>query len=249
MGAGSKKISFTVAGSNQRELLVFRLCMWAVVLCSFAALATKTIISKPSSVPFHYFLVLVIVGAFLATFAPTLGEYASSHLHKVKLGGFEVELSDAAGEATVHLKVPDVPAWDDSVIAQIGDSLPVDNPFPSVRLHGAAVYEYERLSFRLFLLFDQVKDPNKLDLESREYFRKLILRVGQAAHAMENYTKALDVLLWLRRFSDRDPDYDEFRVLGTAFLWAADEQVDKSRQRSYRNEAIALLKSSLGKHP
>lgn len=197
--------------------------MWAVVFCSFGAVATKAVLGKPSSVPLHYFLILVLVAAFLATFAPTLGEYASSRLHKVKLGSFELELREAAGEARLHLKFPYVPAWDRTIFAQVSNSLPSDNPFPSRKLAAPEIYEYDRLSFRLYLLFDQVKDPNELDLESRENFRKLIIHVGKAADAMEQYTKALEVLLWLDRFSDRDLNHEELRVLGTAYLWAADE--------------------------
>jgi tetratricopeptide (TPR) repeat protein len=249
MGQISQKPSIDSGRYHHLELQIFRLSMWAVVVCSFTAIATKAFLAKPSSVPFHYFLILVLVGAFFATFAPTLGEYASSRLQKVKFGGFEVELSDAAGKASLRLQIPDVPAWDNMIVDQVGSRLPSDNPFPSMRLTGSGIYEYERLSLRLYLLFDQVKDPNQLDWEARENFRKLILHVGKAAHAMEHYTKALEVLLWLKRFSDRDPDHEESRMLGTAFLWAADEQTDKTRQRLYRNEAIPLLKSALGKHP
>lgn len=238
------------SGSNYRlELKIFRLTMWAVVLCSFAGLGTKALIAKPSSVPFHYFLVLILIAAFLATFAPALGEYAASRLQKVKFAGFEVDLSDAAVQASVSLHVPDVPAWDSTVVAQVGGDLPSDNPFPSPKLTGRGIYEYERLSLRLYLLFDQVKDPNQLEWESRENLRKLILLVGKAAHTMEHYTKALEVLSWLKRFSDRAPDHEESRVLGTAYLWAADEQPDIARQIVYRNEAIPLLKSAVGKHP
>lgn len=231
------------------ELQIFRICMWAVVFCSFGAVATKALWGKPSSVPLHYFLILVLVAAFLATFAPTLGEYAASGLQKVKFGGFEVELREAAGQASLHLKFDEVPAWEWTIVDEVGSSIPNDNPFPSAQLSGPQRYEYEKLSFRLYLLFDQVKDPNQLDFEARESFRRLILYVGKAAHAMGQYTKALEVLLWLNRFSDRQPNHEELRVLGTAYLWAADEQSDTALQKSYRNEAIPLLKSAVGKNP
>jgi tetratricopeptide (TPR) repeat protein len=190
-----------------------------------------------------------MVGALFATFAPTLGEYAASRLHRVKFGGFEVELSDAAGQASLHLTVKDVRPWDRGMVAQSDDDLPYDTPFPSIKLTGPGLYEYERLSLRLHLLFDQVKDPNELDLESRENLRRLILHVGKAAHAMQHYTKALEVLLWLKRFSDREPEIEESRMLGTAYLWAAYEQTDKSRRMSYQNDAIPYLRTALGKNP
>jgi tetratricopeptide (TPR) repeat protein len=230
------------------EILTFRLCMWAVVFCSFGAIATKAFVAKPSSVPFHYFLILVLVAAFLATFAPTLGEYASSRLHKVKFGGFEVELKDAADAAILHLTIPEAPDLGTSV-TELGDGPPADSPFPSIKLSLPAIYEYEKLSLRLYLLFDQVKDPNQLDLAARENFRKLILYVGKAANAMEHHTKSLDILLWLNRFSDRELNHEELRMLGTAYLWAADEQVEKSRQISHQHEAIPLLKAAIVKHP
>lgn len=220
--------------------------MWAVVVASFAAIGTKAIWGKPSSVPVHYFLVLILVGMLLSTFAPTLGEYAASRLHKLKFGGFEVELSEAVGQASLHLKVEDVRGWDRELVDKAGDDSYSD-PFPSIKLSARGKYEYERLSLRLYLLFEQVKDPNELDAESRENFRKLILIVGKAAHAMENYTKALEVLLWLKRFTDRERDYEESRMLGTAYLWAAGEQTDKSQE--YQNEAIPYLRFAIGKHP
>jgi tetratricopeptide (TPR) repeat protein len=222
--------------------------MWAVVATSFGALATKALIAKPSSVPLHYFLILVLVAAFLATFAPTLGDYASSRLQKVKFGGFEVELKDAVDAAVLHLKIPEAPDLGSS-ITDFGDDPPADNPFPSIKLSRPAIYEYEKLSLRLYLLFDQVKDPNELDLEARLNLRKLILYVGKAANAMEHYTKSLDILLWLNRFSDRQLNHEELRVLGTAYLWAADHEVGNARQTSHQNEAIPLLRAAIGKHP
>ncbi|HEV7744063.1 MAG TPA: hypothetical protein VGO56_03605 [Pyrinomonadaceae bacterium] len=242
----SLKPSDAFAWLRQAEFMIFRICVWAVVIASFAAIGTKAIWGKPSSVPLHYFLVLILVGILLSTFAPTLGEYAASRLHKVKFGGFEFELSEAVGEASLHLKVEDVRGWETDLVDKMGDNS-YSNPFPSIKLSARGKYEYERLSLRLYLLFEKVKDPNELDAESRENFRKLILIVGKAAHAMENYTKALEVLLWLKRFTDRERNHEESRMLGTAYLWAADEQADRSYE--YQNEAIPYLRFSTGKHP
>ncbi|HEV7682839.1 MAG TPA: tetratricopeptide repeat protein [Pyrinomonadaceae bacterium] len=249
MALSSPKLSSKSHGLHFLELTLFRVSMWVIVCASFAAVGTKAFWGKPSSVPVHYFLALAMVGALFATFAPTFGEYAASRLHKVKFGGFEVELSEAAGQASLHLKIADVRPWDRGMVAQSGGDLSYDTPFPSIKLTGPGLYEYERLSLRLYLLFDQVKDPNELDLESRENFRRLILHVGKAAHAMQQYTKALEVLLWLKRFSDRAHDLEESRMLGTAYLWAADEQSDKAQQMSYQTEAIPYLRTALGRNP
>lgn len=236
------------------ELVAFRLCAWTVVVCSFGAVLTKAIWGKPGSVPLHYLLILILAGALLGTFAPTLGEYALSRLNKLKFGGFEIELSDAVGQARVHLIINDLPPDIDRDLnaanMQPGEAelLLSDNPFPATKLSGAGLYQYEKLSHRLYLLFDQVKDPNELDIESKENFRKLISLIGKAAYAMGHYTKSLEVLLWLNRFSDRALNHDELRLLATAYLWAADE-TDKTQKRLFQNEAIPLLQRAIRKHP
>jgi tetratricopeptide (TPR) repeat protein len=98
-------------------------------------------------------------------------------------------------------------------------------------------------------VFDQVKDPNELDRESREDFRGLILYVGATALAMGHYTKALDILLWLKRLSDRNLNYDELHLLGSAYLWSADEQKDQADRRRHLALAVPLLKEAIEKNP
>lgn len=229
------------------ELVLFRICAWAVVAMSFVAMVTKAFIGKPGSVPFHYLLIVALIGSLFATFGPALSGYVGSRVNKLKFGSFEVELSDAAGEAKIHLKIDDIPP-PTSVRLEEVDMLQSVNPFPATKLTGAGLYQYEKLSHRLYLLFDQVKDPNELDTESRENFRKLITLVGKAAHAMQHFSKSLEVLLWLNRFADRELNHDELRLLGTAFLWAA-EETDDTQKHLFQNEAIPLLKRAIGQHP
>jgi tetratricopeptide (TPR) repeat protein len=246
---------FKLASEDERELALFRVCMWAVVVSTFGGLVTNTIRKKPLDFPVHYFLGLAIIAALLATFAPNLGAYAASRLRKLKLGGFEVELSEDVSLARQYLinegfrplgvVAEGVPAFE----VESRDEAASDSPFSLQKLSGPERYQYEKLSHKLYFVFDQMKDPNQLDREARENFRRLILFVGGAALAMEHYTKSLDILLWLKRFSDRALEYDELRVLGGAYLWAAEEQSDNSERRRRQMQAIPLLKAAIEKNP
>src|SRR5437870_1556331 len=66
---------------------------------------------------------------------------------------------------------------------------------------------------------------------------------------MGHYTKSLDLLLWLKRLSDRELSNDELQLLGSGYLWAADEQIDQISRRRHLTLAVPLLKSSTDKNP
>lgn len=124
-----------------------------------------------------------------------------------------------------------------------------NQPFPASKLVGSQRYYYERLSQKLYQIFDSVKDPNDLDGISRDKYRNLIKIVGKAALAMEHNTKACDILSHLRLFRDREFDDNELLLLGNAHLWASDEAADESEREDHWKKAIPLLKSAMDKNP
>jgi tetratricopeptide (TPR) repeat protein len=230
---------------RQREILFFRLTMWAIVACSFAALATKVLFKKPSAVPVHYLFISAALASLLAVLVPNLESYIFSKISEISFGGVKLVIAQAE---TGHewLKYEEISP---EAASRSGHSAPGSQPFPVKKLVGFQLYQYERLSYKLYQSFEQIKDPNELDAKTRDDYRTFISRVGKAAFAMKHLTKYLDVVLHLQLFRDRELDSDELFLLGHAYLSAADEQLEDSKIKDHQEKSVPLLKAAMDKNP
>lgn len=226
-----------------RNLLAFCLAMWAVVALAFGAIFTKAIFGKPST-PLYYLFAAVIVASCLAVFAAS---GIMSRLRKVGFRGFEVELGAEAKLAAEMLQYKEIVPSNMEAF-QKGEHR-ADSPFPTLELTGPQRYHYERLSHRLYQIFDTTKNPMEVDLESREYYRSLIKHVGKAAFVMKHYTKSLDILRHLESFRDKELDAYELTLLGTAYLWAGDEVGEVLGRTKYWEKSLTLLLDAKKKNP
>jgi hypothetical protein len=116
---------------------------------------------------------------------------------------------------------------------------PRDKPFPTPKLTLPQRYHYERLSQKLYRIFDHIKDPNQLDAESRANYRDLVKIVGRAALSMKHFTKALEIVVHLEPLTDRALNADESFLIGNAYLWAADELSKESERMEYFRKAVS----------
>lgn len=232
------------------ELLLFRLTMWAVVLCSFGAIGSKAIGWRASSVPLHYLMGFAVTAALLAVVAPNLERYVLSKVSKVTLGSIEVQLIAEARTAAEWLKYEDLAP--DEVASSSSKALEgyqSNHPFPASKLDGPQRYQYESHSHKLYQLFIQIDDANELDAQSREKYRNLITAVSRAAYRMGHFTKSLDLVARLQQLRDRPMDADELLLLGSAYLWAAEELADESARRAYWKKSLPILYSAMQKNP
>jgi hypothetical protein len=227
------------------ELLTFRITMWLVASTCIAALVTKARIGKPTSVPFHYLLIICMVAAVLALLVPRLDAYGLSKLKKINVAGVELELLADSGAARELLKYREIPASEQTA----AQNQPCDRPFPLAKLSGPQQYHYERLSYRLYQVFDQVSDPTALDRDRQEHYRELVRYVGGSGIAMKHYTKALDILSRLHHFEGQGLTAEELRLLGVAHLWAADEISNQREKTECLAKSLPLLRASAEKDP
>ncbi len=219
---------FLSENARNVELLVFRVTMWAVVIACFVALLLKAIIGKPSSVPVHYFLVGIMLAATLEILLPRI----SSRIGEVSFGGVKVVLAQSEK------------ALDDLLSAFEG---PEESPdFEGEGLTDSQKYNYERLSLKLYRIFDQVKDPQTLDFESRNNYRKMIDYVGRAAFLKDHQTKYLRIVMHFQSF--RDLTWDEEFLLGHAYLTAADKLPTENARRGYWETSGAYFESASKKN-
>lgn len=219
-----------VLKSVDRWLL--RSLVWLVVLCSIAALFTKWRYGKPSGTPVHYLLGLILLAGFLPMIVPKLDEYVLSRLSKLDVGGLKLEL---VSTATYYRP-------------KTGITMDGLHP-PSGRLAGEHLYLYERLSFWIYQRLDQNLDLGKLEGEEANYCRTTIIWVSRAANVMRHFSKSLDLALLLSSFRDREMTGDEQFLLGTAYLWAAEELALESGEYQYYHKAIPFLESAAKQNP
>lgn len=211
-----------------------KLVIWLTVILSITALITKWRCGRPAGTPVHYLLAIILFAGLLPILGPKVEQYVFSKLSKINVGGFKLELFSPQ-TALSRLK-QDFP----------GDALRT----PTGRLSGPSRYQYERLSVWLYQTFDQIDDPNKLDPESREYYRNVIRYVGRAAFLMKHNTKALQITLYLLSLKDRELDADEQFSLGSAYLSAAAELPEGDPvQWTYYNKSLPLLRSAMKQRP
>jgi tetratricopeptide (TPR) repeat protein len=229
---------------QDHELAVFRIGMWFVAGGSLAGIVTKAVWGKPRSASILQLLMLATVALLLASLLPKLGLYLLSKLRKVSLGGVELELVANFGTANEWLKnaAQELPATDvEPGEPRSAAPSPADRPFAPRRLTPPQAYQYEKLSQRLNILLGQIEDVNGLEPKARESCRRLVAYVGSAAIAMRHYSKALDILLNLRLFRDRELDHHELNLLGSAYLWAADEEPSEQRKQAHLSEGALWL--------
>jgi tetratricopeptide (TPR) repeat protein len=230
---------------RQRELLLFRLTMWAIVACSFIALVTKVLFKKPSVVPVHYLLISAALASLLAVLVPNLESYIFSKISEINIGGVKLVIAQAKASYE-WLKYEEISP---EAASRLSRHAPGSHPFPVTPLFGFQLYQYERLSYRLYQSFDEIKDPNDLDVAAGEDYRAFISRVGRAAFAMKHLTKYLDIVLHLQLFRDRELDSEELFLLGHAYLCAAGEQLEGSKIKGYQEKSVPLLKAAMDKNP
>jgi len=229
------------------ELMAFRTGMWGVAACSFVGIFTKARWGQPASVPIYHLLILTTAATLLAVLVPKVEPYVLSKLRKISVGGVELELGADVMTAIEWLKYEEVPPRGPE--SDSAYSYPADRPFPVAELTGPQRYQYEKLSHRLSVLFCQVSDLDSLEPRTRGNCRQLIRYVGAAAIAMKHFTKSLDILLHLKRFGDGVLDPHELKLLGSAYLWAADELTVESKKQAYWREATLLLKGAAQADP
>lgn len=218
-----------------------RLTLWFIVVCSLLAIITKSVWQKPSSVPFHYLLIIAMVASVLAVVIPNLESLILSKISEIDIGGVKVVIAKAK-EIREGIKFKEIPN------AALTTNDPTDRPFPEVRLQGYQIYEYEKLSHKIYQTFDEIKDPNTLPPDLRDNYRELIKHVGRMAFSMQHYSKYLDIILRLESFRDRELLSDELYTIGNAYLWAADEQFELAEKQRYWNRAVELLTGAFDKN-
>jgi len=221
--------------------------MWAVVLFSLGSVLTKALVGKPTSVPFHYLLGFAVVAALLAVLVPSLELYVFSRISEISFGGIKLELIAEAGTAISELKYREI--LPSEIESNPSLNYPRDEPFPTPRLSGPQRYHYERLSQKLYRIFDHIKDPNKLDAESRTNYRDLVKNVGRAAFSMKHFTKCLEIVVHLESLTDRALNADESFLIGNAYLWAADELSKEPERKEYITRAVPFIKTAMEKNP
>lgn len=225
-----------------REILFFRLTMWAVVICSLGSVVSKALIGRPSSIPLHYLLGFAIVASLLAVVVPSLESYVFSRITEISIGGVKLELIAAAGVAISELQ------YKEKMPSEIESDSSPNEPFPTPELTGPQRYHYERLSHKLYRIFDQIKDPNQLDRESRDNYRELVKTVGRAAFAMKHFTKSLEILVHLEALKDRELTPDELYLIGNGYLWAGDELSQDAERKEYVRKSLPFLKAAMEKN-
>ncbi len=226
-----------------RTISGFCLTMWAVVVLAVAAIVSKAVIGKPSGTPLHYLLIVIIVASSLAVLAAS---GIISRIRKLGFKGFEMELSADVRIADAMLPYEEYPPTNMEVFGE--GARPADFPFPIKMLSGPQKYQYERLSYHLYQLFNVIRDTNELDVKNRENCRSLIKRVGRAAHVMGHYTKARDIFKNLELFKDRDLSAYELRLLGTAHIWAGYETMGDMQKENWEN-SVGFLLTAKEKNP
>jgi len=231
--------------AHRMELLAFRVTMWLVATTCILALGTKAKMGRPTSVPVHYLLIICMVAATLALLVPRLDAYGLSKLKKINLGGVELEMLVDSGAERELLKYTETPPSEQAAAA----NQPCEQPFPLAELSGRQRFFYEKLSYRLYQVFDQVSDPATLDRQQQHHYREMVRYVGGSAIAMKHYTKALDIVSRLNNFKDEDLTAEELRLLGVAHLWAADEISNEQEKVECLKKALPLLRASAKKEP
>lgn len=229
------------------QILFFRLTMWAVVLSSLGSVLTKALVGKPASVPLHCLLGFAVVAALLAVLVPSLESYVFSRLSEISFGGIKLELIAEAGTAISELKYKEI--LPSEIESRPNLNYPRDEPFPTPKLTGPQLYHYERLSQKLYRIFDHIKDPNQLDAESRSNYRDLLKHVSRAAFSMKHFTKYLEIAVHLETLKDRELNGDELFLIGNAYLWAADELSKESERQDYFRKALPFIKAAMEKNP
>src|SRR5687767_3003847 len=237
---GSVKNAFEWVLTNL-ERYGLKLTLWFIVACSLGAIVTKALIQKPTSVPFHYLLIIAMVAAVLAVVVPNLESLILSKISEIDIGGVKVVIAKAK-EIREGIKFKEIPN------ASLTADDPTDRPFPEVKLRGYQIYEYEKLSHKIYQTFDEIKDPNTLLPDLRDNYRELIKHVGRMAFSMDHYSKYLDIILRLELFSDRELSSDELYAIGNAYLWAADDQFDPAEQQKYWSKSAEFLTRALAKN-
>ncbi|GEM_PF-4119639 len=218
-----------------------KLTLWCVVTVSLLAIISKAVWERPSTVPFHYLLIIAMVAAVLAVIIPNLESLILSRISEIDIGGVKVVIAKAR-EIRERIEFKEIPN------TALTNADPSDRPFPEVKLHGYQIYEYERLSHKLYQTFDEINDPNTLTPALSENYRDLIKHVGRMAFSMEHYSKYLDIVRRLELFRDRELSSDEQYTIGSAYLWAADEQFDLAEKERYWNKSSEYLTSALKKN-
>jgi tetratricopeptide (TPR) repeat protein len=227
------------------EFYGLKLTPWLVVICSFIAIITKAFIGRPSSVPFHYLLIIAMIGAALATLLPKFEEYFSK-INQIDFAGIKLILVEAK---KIDFEIIKPNSLEEILPDSIKPGDTLDYPFPILKLKGYQKYEYERLSHKLYQTFDEIKDPNEVPANLKENYRDLIKYVGKMAFAMEHYTKYFQMISQLTKFKDRELSSDEMYEIGNAYLWAADDRLKSTEQEKYRKEAASFLTSAAKKSP
>jgi hypothetical protein len=217
------------------ELYAFKVVMWAIILSSFVAILRRAASLNPTTLPLHYLFIAAGLAAALLILLPGV----RTRISEVSFAG--VKLILAQPEVVLdEIKIEEIPLESD--IHQTAEEISI--PFSVKSLEGPQLYHYERLSYQLYRVFDQVKDPNKLDAKNRENYRNLIAHVAKAAFAMGHHTKYLDVARRFLSFSDRARNSDENFMIGHAYLWAAEEQPANTRSE-YQIRAQQFLSSAM----
>ena len=225
-----RKIRLVVIENRRSiELVLFSVAMWGVVVCCFVGLAMKVFV-RPSSVPVHYLLGAILLAGSLALLLPTI----LSRIGEISFAGVKVVL------AQTETVLDDLQtAFDDPNGELDSDEQGLKDP---------QQYDYERLSLKLYRVFDQIRDPHSLDFESRRKYRRLIDYVGRAAFAMGHQTKYLQIVLHFQSFSDREMTWDEEFLIGHAYLSAADLQSSNAKRNTYWQQSAAFLEAARHKN-
>jgi tetratricopeptide (TPR) repeat protein len=230
------------------ELVAFKLVMWLIVIGSFLAVARRAWSLHPTTLPLHYLFICIAAAASLVIILPNvLNRVREMSVAGVKLTLTQLEQQEALlEEIRIETNDPSIIIEDGGVKAgRVKQELEV--PFSSKPLKGAQLYQYERLSHRLYRIRDQVKDPSKLDRQVRVNYRDLITYVAKAAFAMGHYTKYLDVAKQILALGD-ERTYNEEYLIGHAYLWALSEQ-ERSRRNEYLGSANGFLTQAVKKNP
>lgn len=218
-----------------------KITLWSIVACCFVALATKAIWGKPSSAPFDNLLIIAAVAATLAVLLPNLAQYLLNKITEIEFGGVKMVIAKAK-EIREEIKFKEIPP------ASMTSADATDRPLPYIKLKGSQLYEYERLSHKLYQTFDEIKDPNDLSADLRENYRELLKHIGKMAFSVGHFSKYFDIVSHLKLFKDRELDADELYEIGNAYLWAADEQFEVAAKEKYWKEAIKYLVDSVKKN-
>jgi len=150
-------------------------------------------------------------------------------------GFFEVELRETL--STTRELVRFVPEFT-SPLATLKSVKPGQSP----KIDAQAEYKYERCTWQLYKLFDEITDPNSLDTTAKEQVRKIIRNAYSFAASKEHRAKALDIILYLQKFTDRQLDSDEMYTIGTAYLQAAlDPHMENTPITTTLLNAVPLL--------